>query len=302
MTKYAIIIGGFHVAKIFDKLERDIYAIINEVNTQTIFLLQDNGEMVTQNWPLSFQTRVDLLRETFPNHSINICPLPHCELSVDWTTLIEDRLDILLPTNATYTIYLSEMAAKDYCPKKYKNITVIKDFKTNHTPNIRLDFKNIHIATSYRLGLLESHVCSLGRVYPTVDIALTKIANMQRMILVGKKKNESFYRLPGGFVDKNDETRQLAARRELYEETNLTVEGNLISLGDFKIDDWRYQNTTDSILTTLFLGEYSYGIPKAGDDLVKEVAWIPLDTADVVIGKAHKPLISKVKEYYDIKN
>ena len=299
---YSIIVGSFHTEWLADETIQKLLPIIQNTKTNIIFLLQDNG-IVNQKWPLPFQERSEMLREVFEPNTITIGPLPDCELDEDWTAAIEQRLDLLLPENNRCTLYFSEASAACYHPKKYKVVESLKKFNSNLCPPYVRTFGDItDISIAYRKGIRESYLRSYGCVYPTVDIALTKIDNMRRMILVGKKKNESFYRLPGGFVDKKDETRQLAARRELYEETNLTVEGNLISLGDFKIDDWRYKNTTDSILTTLFLGEYSFGILKAGDDLVKEVAWIPLDTADAVIGKAHKPLISKVKEYYDIKN
>lgn len=62
-------------------------------------------------------------------------------------------------------------------------------------------------------------------VFLTVDAVVFKPVDKTNHVLLIKRKNEPFqnaWALPGGFVDK-DEDIDVAAQRELFEETNITV-------------------------------------------------------------------------------
>ena len=43
----------------------------------------------------------------------------------------------------------------------------------------------------------------------------------------------------------------------------------------FRVNDWRYRNEDDKIITTLFTTEYVGGDPVGSDDIA-EVKWFPL--------------------------
>jgi len=60
------------------------------------------------------------------------------------------------------------------------------------------------------------------------------------------------WRFLGGFADASDENYEAAANRELTEECGSVETGKMQYIGSAKIDDWRYRNEADKIIT-LFL-------------------------------------------------
>ena len=94
-------------------------------------------------------------------------------------------------------------------------------------------------------------------------------------LALARKKNDpkGKWRFIGGFVDINkDETLEEAVKREVLEETNSLGVGEPIYIGSAKIDDWRYRNEQDGIMTSLFVIPYLFGAPKATDD-IDELEW-----------------------------
>lgn len=102
-------------------------------------------------------------------------------------------------------------------------------------------------------------------------------------ILLGRKKNESLWRFPGGFVDPNDTTLEKAASRELKEECHIGFgdeDSCLCSypqyIGSFRVPDPRYEHGPDKIMSAVFKSYYIMGKPMPGDDL-KWVRWVTKD-------------------------
>jgi bifunctional NMN adenylyltransferase/nudix hydrolase len=87
-------------------------------------------------------------------------------------------------------------------------------------------------------------------IYPTVDCAIFT-DNTYSMMYVAKKTGQTKYRFVGGFVDPQDESYQSAALREAKEETNLECKIDSF-ITSCKVDDDRYREKDDKIITTLF--------------------------------------------------
>jgi ADP-ribose pyrophosphatase YjhB (NUDIX family) len=111
-------------------------------------------------------------------------------------------------------------------------------------------------------------------MFSTVDIGAYRFTSeYTKELLLGRKAGSKLWCLPGGFVDPKDCNFEHSAARELYEETGLFTVNGLIPEGQFKIDDPRYRDSEDKILTNLFTCDIGQQTPVAGDDL-EEVAWI----------------------------
>lgn len=113
----------------------------------------------------------------------------------------------------------------------------------------------------------------VSKIFVTVDVLV--INKKTDEILLIKRLNEPFknhWALPGGFVDENEDLEQ-AARRELFEETNIETD-KLIQIGAFgkPYRDPRGHMVSVAYQTDLIENQ----IVKAKDD-AKEVKWFSIN-------------------------
>ena len=113
----------------------------------------------------------------------------------------------------------------------------------------------------------------VSKIFVTVDVIV--INKKTDEILLIKRLNEPFkdcWALPGGFVDENEDLEQ-AARRELFEETNIETE-EMIQIGAFGTPnrDPRGHMISVAYQTDLIDNQ----IIKAKDD-AKETKWFSLN-------------------------
>ena len=146
------------------------------------------------------------------------------------------------------------------------------------------------LSPAFRAGMIASVQLRPALVYPTVDVAVHR---GEELLLARKARDQGAWRLPGGFVAAEDASFEEAAARELFEETGVVAD-NLRFLGSFRIDDWRYRDEQDSIITTLFLAEYRSGTPVAGDD-VDDVLFFSLRDLPAIASE-HHALLAAVKK------
>jgi len=139
--------------------------------------------------------------------------------------------------------------------------------------------------------------------YPTsfqaTDAVIFKKSGNANVMLLGRKKFKKKYRFIGGFVDpEKDKSLEQANRRECYEEAGTNLEcSDPKYLFSFRVDDPRYRDSVDKIMSAVFLREYVYGTEKAGDD-IKEVVWFSRPYVrkyyKEVVVKEHWPLVEEL--------
>lgn len=141
---------------------------------------------------------------------------------------------------------------------------------------------------------------------PTVDIAVIQLnADQSYSLLLGKKEQEPKWRFVGGFVDADDSSYETAAIRELFEETNIVATPKQISYaGSIKIDDPRYRNHKDKIITHLYILEIASSTndiqPK---DDIKALQWFPLSRfSKEDIMEVHHPIVELFLNYLSKKD
>lgn len=141
--------------------------------------------------------------------------------------------------------------------------------------DIRLEASTTIInSEEWRAGVIFGIYKQRPITYPTVDAV---VIDNDRMLLV-RKPSETLFRFAGGFVDRTDEDYEMAASRELMEETTLLA-SDMIYVASMKVEDWRYAQEDSGIMTTLYLTHYKeeMGVPEPSDDLKGgEVKWFDI--------------------------
>jgi bifunctional NMN adenylyltransferase/nudix hydrolase len=134
--------------------------------------------------------------------------------------------------------------------------------------------------------------------FQTTDILV--INRLKNEVLLGRKPAEDKFRLIGGFVDPVDLSLEDAASRELREEAGINLEvGTPKYQFSYRVDDKRYRDSQDKILTAVFTCDYLFGFATASDDIC-EVKWISelelTQKYPSLIVETHQPLIRKLIE------
>lgn len=156
--------------------------------------------------------------------------------------------------------------------------------------------------------LAEGIIWATQQTYPRTDVTVDIAIFKGTKIVIGRKKNESKWRLPGGFFDvKLDDTVREAAAREAFEETKILVyTEDCEYIDSMVVSDWRYRKGQDKVVTNLFMVKFdpdAEATPfrfkdfEASDDLaeVKLVEFSDLIADNfTIIVEGHVPLMKRL--------
>ena len=291
MTSVGVIVGRFQVPEI----SRDVYEVVNHCiskHNTCIIVLCEAPIPGSANNPLSIDSRRAMLWAAFPG--TRILSLKDHPLDDKWS----EKLDTMIVehvANMPLIIYgTKERFIKRYNGRFHTSEIPDNSFKKSESK------KELVNSTEFRKGVVHAFEQTYPKVYPTVDVALFR--DSKRELLLGYKAIDSKWRIPGGFVDPEDENFLSAAQRELEEECGKLETDHWEIEGTFKVDDWRYRYEQDKIITTLFSADLMEGEAQGSDDIAL-VKWF--DLADVhklvhggEVATEHKPLFHFLLQKY----
>lgn len=232
--------------------------------------------------PLDFPTREKMIKKEYPE--VVVLPLPDHPIDTKWS----HNLDVLLTNTfpgSSFALYGSRDSFIDYYSGKNSVVELAKHGEHNASEIRRTIKEKAMDSIEFRTGIIYAYANTYPKVYPTVDIAVFR--NNKKEVLLGRKENDPSWRLLGGFGDPTDESFETAARRELQEECGNIEVSAMHYEGSFRMNDWRYKNEVDKIITTLFSADYISGEPVGSDDIA-EVKWFTLEQlADLLEQKQH---------------
>lgn len=243
--------------------------------------------------PFDFYTRERMIKAAYPE--IPVLPLRDCASDKVWSQKLDDVLDAAF-AGESFILYGSRNSFADVYSGKWNTEVLPEkgdfcgtDVREQHSDRV-LDSQD------FRMGINYACHSRYNTVYSTVDIALFN--HNRTRLLLGRKKEENTWRLPGGFADTTDNSYEAAAQRELAEECGNVVTSALSYLGSCRMDDWRYRGESDKIITLLFTCTLLEGEPAAGDDLA-EVSWFEITELFAMmqqqkINEVHYPLIRMI--------
>ena len=316
-----VIIGRFQVEQLHDAHHALIQEVIERHNNRIIIFVGVSPAIGTKEQPLDFKSRKEMIESTFPN--IIVAALPDMSCDLEWSKNLDRQIRTIYPTG-TVCLY----GGRDSFIKYYKGVFDAHEFPTHdYRPGkeVREDLGKLTCNNSaFRHGIIYSTQNQYPRTHLTVDIAVylkntVKTGHKDSYdILLGRKPNEKKYRFIGGFVD--NEPLEMAALREVQEECGAELD-EVSFICSLPIQDWRYRNTSDTVITTFFASEYLWGGSargkreiddteiitendlKAGDDL-EEIKWFHLmevyNQRKELVVESHIALLEKLVEYFKL--
>jgi bifunctional NMN adenylyltransferase/nudix hydrolase len=245
-------------------------ALFDHVTSKHINVIVFLGIPKIQNTnrnPLDFATRKEMVQSKFPR--VTILPLEDNRSDENWSTNVD---------NSIRAVFLDKSAiiygSRDSFIPHYHGKHIVEEFPVvgqHNATDIREESSDkVRVSEDFRNGVIYGVNKQRPVTYPTVDVV---VANGEGQILLARKPAETLFRFVGGFVDRDDKNLEMAARRELYEETKLSALG-MTYITSQAVEDWRYAKEESGIMTTLFL-TYEWdqmGRAEASDDIA-EVRW-----------------------------
>lgn len=261
-----IIIGRFQVVE-FNKIHKKLIGKVLRRHKKVAFFIGNNPAPSDLN-PIDLLFRFDLVEETYGD-KVSVLEMPDLPDDRIWSQELDRRILEIRPEGSV-TIYGTRTGFTERYSGRYT--TEVLEAPEEDLPDL-LDINSGWDIRSFRAGMLFAAMRRFPTVYPTVDIAV--LNEDMSEVLLARKDNETRFRFPGGFSDPSDENFEMAAIRELMEECGDLEVDNLVYLGSTQVDDWRYRNASDSIITHLYACTYVQGEPVANDD-ISEVKWFSI--------------------------
>lgn len=264
MIKTGIIIGRFQVANL-ESSQKAMLEWLIQHHDKAVLILGESPVPVSPYHPLDFRLRREMIREVFPQ--LPVFKIPDTPLDSNWSQDLDGLVRQIAPGEEVI-LY----GDPEHFINRYKGAFPAQPIlpETNHGES---DLPELNPGTAdYREGIIYACRKRYPTVYATVDIALLDQA--EKRVLLGRKALEKRWRFIGGFSDPGDDSFEAAARRELFEETDVQLD-KLICLGSSKINDWRYRLGPDKVISTFFAGHHTDQPIQPKDDIA-ELQWFDI--------------------------
>lgn len=290
-----VIVGRFQTPYLHEGHLFLIESVLSK-HEKILVVLGDNGGNPTSKYPLSYTVRAGMIRAVYSNtNQILIDRIYDVGCDKIWSRNLDEIINKY--KNNEVILYGSRDSFIPYYSGQYKTqeIPVLRNHNATELRNkvIEEPLNN----PSFRSGIIYSVATRFPICYQVVDIA---VVNADKNVLMGyKKKDGGKFRFVGGFVDPLDLTLELAAYRELYEETTIFAL-DCQYIGSYRILDSRYRESKDAVMTAFFIVQAYAGTPIPRDDL-EGVKWVAIDELLDVIVDNHRYLAKKLMEYMSIK-
>jgi len=292
-----VVVGRFQVPE-FHAGHRHLLETVYENHKSMLVFLGAAPTHGTIENPLDFSIRQQMILDLYPRATVlMIMDRPEDRT---WSDDLDAMIERTFPNRSILLYGGRDSFLKHYRGKhKKKRINNLQEFSGTEL-RANVDAKDANV--DFRRGVIYALRYLYPRVFPTVDVAVlrTTVSKPNWLeVLMGRKKTLAGLIFPGGFVSPSDESFEVAAVRELREETGLVLMHGVQSLyhvTTMRIDDWRYRASRDKIITTFYQTDFFSGVPRAADDL-DGVEWVPLAGSTLqLIASHHRPLFAKLLE------
>ncbi len=271
-------------------------------NISLIIMLGTSQAKLTTSNPMNFETRKIMVQESYPNAFI--LPLPDHSSDQQWSY----NVDELLAKNISpyHAANIELYGGRDSFIKYYTGIHRTHEMQS---PNSHVSATLLRNAVSkmpldtvdFRKGIIYAAYDRYPTAYPCMDAVISK-ANGEFILLCTKSKFDKLQFIGGFFDVLQDRCLEDTVRREVTEETTLRITDPKY-LGSLLVDDWRYRNTRDKIVSMVYHAQYVGGIPTPSDDLVNgTLDWYRVDDlTDEHFAEVHQPIFDMYRTICQLK-
>lgn len=284
-----VIVGRFQVNELHEAHLDLIQGVCNE-HQKVIIFLGLSPVLVTQNNPLDFESRKQMVLDEFPN--VIVMYIKDNPSDEQWSKELDEKISDLIGPNQSVVLYGSRDSFISHYSGKFKTQELLQEVYVSGSEIRKNISKKVKNTSEFRSGVIWGAYNRYPTCYPTVDIAIFN--DDYTKILLGRKPKETLYRFVGGFADPRSESYEADARREVMEETHVEV-SDPEYIGSMLVNDWRYRHEVDKIKTMFFKCKVIFGRPEPGDDIA-EVRWFDFNTLkDEMLVKEHVKLLVLLK-------
>ena len=289
-----VIVGRFQVAELSEG-HKVLINNVRENHKQCIVVIGISPTLGTKQNPLGYIARIKMIQSSFPD--VIISYITDKPSNKEWSIDLDSLIRAICPLGS-----ICLYGGRDSFISSYEGINPTFETVVIHPhvgTKIREDIgKEVCNSIDFRKGIIYASQNQYPKVYPTVDIAVTKKENKNIEVLLARRKENDLLQFPGGFVDPKDKSLEETAKREISEELDVAVNKKVNYICSSLIDDWRYKNTTEKILTSLFQLEYSFGTGNPIDEFHSS-EWITLSKNNInLIKENHRILFEHLLKYY----
>ena len=263
-----VIVGRFMVHELH-AAHKDLINQVLSKHKKVIIFLGCSRIIGTRENPLDFTTRKKMLQAAYPDTVI--IPLPDNRYDEVWSKNLDARVREVYPMG-NVLLYGGRDSFIPHYTGIFKTHELEQTIYISGTEIRKEVSEQIKSSPEWRAGCIYNSYNRYPISFQTVDIACFK----GDQLILCKKPGEKNYRFVGGFVDPTDSSLEAAAKREWSEETGGNAEvGPMKYIGSFRVDDWRYKNGRDKIMTALFTCDFSFGRLDPSDD-ISELIWMSM--------------------------
>ncbi|MFN8416991.1 MAG: NUDIX domain-containing protein [Cytophagaceae bacterium] len=296
---YAVIIARFQSPY----LHQGHIHLIEEIKKEfakVIIVLGVSPLPISRKNPFDYTTREKMIKSMYPD--MVVLPLSDHPSDTKWSANLDQLLKSTFP-NSQFTLF----GSRDSFIQLYNGKLTTKELPAHgdyNSTEIRKQYAERAIESEdFRAGILYAVHSMYKKVYPTVDVAVFR--NNRTEILLGMKAINKKWRFIGGFVDPEDNNYEEAAKRELMEEAGNIEVGPMQYEMSLRIEDWRYGNESDKIISTVYSCDFLFGAPSGQDDIM-QVKWFHVSELESLLNQnetspEHQKIFQHVIKKYTIK-
>jgi bifunctional NMN adenylyltransferase/nudix hydrolase len=299
-----VIVGRFQVHELH-QAHRDLIQYVCDRHEKVVIFLGLSPLMVSTSNPLDFEARKQMILAEFPEANVlYINDMPSDKV---WSKKLDGMVgDVLTPSQTALLYGGRDSFIARYAGRYPVQELVQSTFYSGTAQRRDIARSRARASAEFRAGVIWASQSRYPTAYTTVDVAIFRHsdrmtcggpgdAHRKPQILLGRKPNETLYRLIGGFSDPRSPSFEADVKRETREEAGDIEIGDIEYVGSAVVDDWRYRNEPDCIKTMLFRCKYLFGRPAPGDD-IEEVRWFDFPVAPEQIVNEHRPLMEMLNE------